>query len=176
MPDPGSVVAIYDSHEQAASAVQQLRKGGLDVKKVSILGRDYHTEEQVVGYYNAGDRMRYWGKAGAFWGGLWGLLLGAGFFFVPGLGPVLVAGPVIASIVAALEGAVVTGGLSAIGAGLYSLGIPKDSVLKYEVGLGAGQFLLVVHGTEDEVAKTRDLLRTTTPTELNVHQNQTAQS
>ena len=44
------------------------------------IGRDYHTDENVIGYYNAGDRMKYWGKLGAFWGGFWGLLFGSAFF------------------------------------------------------------------------------------------------
>jgi hypothetical protein len=35
------------------------------------VGKEYHTEEQVVGHYNTGDRMKYWGKMGAFWGGIW---------------------------------------------------------------------------------------------------------
>jgi hypothetical protein len=90
--------------------------------------------------------MKYWGKQGAFWGGLWGMLFGA-FFIIPGLGPILVAGPLVAWIVGALEGAVVVGGLSALGAGLYSIGIPKDSVVKYEAALKADKFLLLAHGT-----------------------------
>src|SRR6202521_3277987 len=102
------------------------------MQKLSIVGKGYHTDEHAVGYYNAGDRMKYWGKAGAFWGGFWGLLFGSAFFAIPGLGPILVAGPVIAWIVGALEGAVVVGGLSALGAGLYSICIPKDNVVEYE--------------------------------------------
>lgn len=164
-----SVVAVYPTHEQAAAAVAQLQRSGFDVTKISIVGRDYHTEENVTGYYNAGDRMKYWGKAGAFWGGLWGLLLGAGFFLVPGIGPVLVAGPILAFILSGLEGAVVVGGLTAIGAGLYSIGIPKDSVLRYEVALKSDKFLLIVHGTEQETAKARDVLQATGPAELETH-------
>jgi hypothetical protein len=68
--------------------------------------------------------MKYWGKLGAFWGGVWGLLFGSAMFLIPGVGPLLVAGPLVGWIVGALEGAVVVGGLSAMGAGLYSLGIP----------------------------------------------------
>ncbi len=86
--------------------MQELQRAGFDMKKLSIVGKDYHTEEHVVGYYNAGDRMKYWGKWGAFWGGIWGLLVGAAFFAVPGIGPVLVAGPLVAWIVGALEGSV----------------------------------------------------------------------
>ena len=139
------------------------------MKKLSVVGKDFHTDQQVVGYYNAGDRMKYWGKMGAFWGGLWGLLFGAAFFWVPGVGPLLVAGPLAAWIVGALEGAVVVGGLSALGAGLYSIGIPKNSVLKYETAIKADKFLLVAHGTAAEAAKAKEILTTTRPSELNQH-------
>jgi hypothetical protein len=123
----------------------------------------------VVGYYNAGDRMKYWGKMGALWGGLWGLLFGAAFFWVPGIGPLLVAGPLATAIVAGLESAVVVGGLSALGAGLYSIGIPKNSVLKYETAIKVNKYLLMAHGTEAEVARAKDILETTKPAELDEH-------
>ncbi|MGD0291988.1 MAG: general stress protein, partial [Candidatus Binataceae bacterium] len=130
MTKTNSVVAIYDTHSQAEEAVRNLQKSGFDMKKLSIVRKDYHSEEHVTGYYNTGDRMKYWGKVGAVWGGIWGLLFGSAFFAIPGIGPVLVVGPLVAWIVGALEGAVVMGGLSAVGAGLYSIGIPKDSVMK----------------------------------------------
>jgi hypothetical protein len=167
--EQSSVVAVYPSREQAAAAVSQLQRSGFDVTKISIVGRDYHTEENVTGYYNAGDRMKYWGKAGAFWGGFWGLLLGAGFFAIPGIGPVLVAGPFLAFLLSGLEGAVVVGGLSAVGAGLYSLGIPKDSVLRYEVALKSDEYLLIVHSSEDDTAKARGALEGTGASQLETH-------
>ena len=169
MIETNSVVAIYDTHTQAEDAVKELQRSGFDMKKMSIVGKDYHTDEHVVGYYNTGDRMKYWGKLGAFWGGLWGMLFGAAFFAIPGIGPILVAGPLVAWIVGALEGAVVVGGLSALGAGLYSIGIPRDSVVKYEAALKSDKFLLLAHGTADEVAKAKDILQTTHPTEVSVH-------
>ena len=169
MTNENAIVAVYNDHVQAEQAVNELKKAGFDMTKLSIVGKDYHTEENVIGYYNAGDRMKHWGKMGAFWGGLWGLLFGAAFFFVPGIGPVLVAGPVAASIVAALEGAVVVGGLSAIGASLYSIGIPKDSILRYEVALKADKFLLIAHGAAEEVAKAKETLERTSPVKVEVH-------
>ena len=169
MSEISSVVAIYENHTQAEEAVKELQKSGFDMKKMSIVGKDYHTDEHVVGYYNAGDRMKYWGKMGAFWGGIWGMLFGAAFFVIPGLGPILVAGPLVAWIIGALEGAVVVGGLSALGAGLYSIGIPKDSVVQYETALKADKFLLLAHGTAGEVAKARDILQTTHPVEVELH-------
>ncbi|MEZ4334103.1 MAG: general stress protein [Myxococcota bacterium] len=164
-----AVVGVFDSHEEAERAVKALERSGLPIKQLSIVGKDYHTEEHVVGYYNAGNRMAYWGKLGAFWGGLWGVLFGAAFFWVPGIGPVLVGGPLVAAIVGALEGAAMVGGLTAIGAGLYSIGIPKDSVLRYETALRADKFLLLVHGSGNEVEKAREIMDQNKAVETAIH-------
>jgi len=161
-------VAIFNTHVEAENAVKELQKSGFDMKKLSIVGKDYHTEEQVVGYYHTGDRMKHWGKLGAFWGGLWGILFGAGFFLVPGIGPLVVAGPLVSAIVGALEGAVAVGGLTALGAGLYSIGVPKDSIITYESSIKADKFLLVIHGSGDELAKAKDILKSTGH-EVSVH-------
>ena len=169
MKDTNAVIAVYDSHSAAEDAVKELQKSGFDMKKLSVVGKDYHTDEQVVGYYNAGDRMKYWGKQGAFWGGFWGLLFGAAFFWVPAIGPVLVGGPLVASIIAGLEDALLVGGLSAIGAGLYSIGIPKDSIVTYEADIKAGQYLVVAHGTAAEAADARNILSTLKPSDLTDH-------
>ncbi len=169
MSTQNSVVAVYGTHAEADQAVKELQRGGVDMHKLSIMAKGYHTDEQVVGYYNTGDRMKYWGKIGAFWGGFWGLLFGSAFFLIPGIGPILVAGPVVGWIVAGLEGAVAVGGLSALGAGLYSIGISKNSILKYETALRADQFVLVVHGTAAEVARAKDIIQTTHPAQVDMH-------
>jgi hypothetical protein len=152
-------VALFNTHVEAENAVKELQKSGFDMKKLSIVGKDYHTEEHVVGYYQTGDRMKYWGKLGAFWGGLWGILFGAAFFWIPGIGPLIVAGPLVSAIIGGLEGAVAVGGLTALGAGLYSIGIPKDSIINYETSIKSDKFLLVVHGSGDELAKAKDILK-----------------
>jgi hypothetical protein len=169
MEDTNATVAVFETHAEADEAVKELQKAGFDMKKLSVVGKDYHTEEQVVGYYNAGDRMKHWGKLGAFWGGLWGLLFGAAFFWIPGIGPILVGGPLVASIIAALESAVVVGGISAIGAGLVSLGIPKNSIVEYESALKVGKYVVVAHGTAEDVARAKNILSTLKPTDLKDH-------
>jgi hypothetical protein len=73
-------------------------------------------------------------------------------------------------IIAALEGAIVIGGVSALGAGLFSLGIPKDSVVKYEASIKAGKFLLIAHGTVDEVQHARNILQNSGAEQINIHQ------
>ena len=158
MNNKNSVVAIYATHTAAEAAVKELQQSGFDMTKLSIAGRDFHTEEHVVGYYNTGERMASWGKTGAFWGWIWGCLFGSAFFMIPGIGPLIIAGPIVGWLVAALETAVVVGGLSAIGAGLYGLGIPKDSILKYETALKTDKYVLIVHGSVAETTSARDIL------------------
>jgi len=170
MSNNNSIVATYPTHTAAEAAVKELQQSGFDMKKLSIVGRDYHTDEHVVGYYNVGDRMKYWGKIGAFWGWIWGCFFGSAFFFIPGIGPLLVAGPLVVWIVGALESTVVVGGLSALGAGLFSMGIPKDSILKYETALKTDKFVLVAHGTLDEVTHAKEILSRTGPETLEHHQ------
>lgn len=169
MSNTSAAIAIFNTHIEAEEAIRELQKAGADVKKLSIVGKDYHSEEHIMGFYNAGDRMKYWGTLGAFWGALWGFLVGAAFFWVPGIGPLVVGGPLVGWIVGALEGATLAGGLTVLGAGLYSIGIPKDSILQYETLLKAEKFMLILHGTAEETAKAHDILSQSKALECSVH-------
>lgn len=155
-----TAVAVYATHDEAESVVRELQAAGFDMTKLSIMGKDFHTEEHVVGYYNTGDRMKSWGSSGAFWGGLWGLMFG-GAFLIPGIGPILMAGPLVAAIVSTLEGAAIVGGLSALGAALVSVGIPKNTALAYESVISGGKFVLIVHGNPAEISRAKALLELT---------------
>ena len=107
----------------------------VDLKTHSIAGEEQHTDEHIVGYYNTGDRMKRWGKVGAV--RRWWL-----------------------DRVAGLEGAAVVGGLGAIGGGLASIGIPRDSIVEYELALKTDKFVHIVHGTQDAVAKAKGIIET----------------
>jgi len=165
-----SIVAIYSTHIAAEAAIKELQQSGFDMKKLSIVGRDSHTDEHVVGYYNAGDRMKAWGKRGAFWGWIWGCLFGSAFFIIPGVGPLVVAGPIVGWLLSVLESTVIVGGLSALGAGLFGLGIPKDSVLQYETSLKTDSFVVVIHSSAAEVMHAKQVLASTRPEILHHHQ------
>lgn len=169
-------VAICDSHEKAEKVVKELQESGFDMKKLSIVGKDYHEEDKVIGFYNTGDRMKNWGSAGAFWGGIWGFVFGAGFFLIPGLGPVMLAGPIVSSLVGGLEGAVVVGGLSALGGALFGIGIPKDSVLQYETALKADKFLVIAHGTTEELEKAKNIMSSTLGTKVEMESKESAEA
>jgi hypothetical protein len=165
-----TVIAVFADHKDAETAVKKLAAAGLDMKHLSVVGKGYHTDEKVVGFYNMGDRIKFWGARGAFWGGLWGLFFGGMFLAIPVVGHVVVLGYLAATLVSAVESAVMVGGLSALGAALYSIGIPKDSVIEYEAALKADGFLVMAHGTTDEIAHARSILAALDPSRLDVHQ------
>ncbi|NJD28134.1 MAG: DUF1269 domain-containing protein [Chloroflexi bacterium] len=167
--EQNTVAAVFKSHEGAEAAVKQLDAAGVDMRKLSIIGRGYEREQKVLGYYTTGERMKDWAKRGALWGGVWGWLIGLAMFVIPGLGAVAIAGPIVPALLSALRGAVVVGGASALGAGLVGLGIPKDSVIQYEEAIKADQFVLVVNGTADEVSRAREILSRTQPLSLEEH-------
>ncbi len=164
-----SAVGIFRNHDDAERAVKELEKSGYDMKKLSVVGKDYQTEENVIGYYNTGERMATWGKFGLFWGLIWGLLFGSAFFILPGVGPVMVGGPLVSWMIGALETAVVTGGLTALGGALTGIGVPKDSVLRYETALKADKFILIAHGTAQEVERAKGILIQSKAEEAVVH-------
>lgn len=152
------VVAIFKDHEEAEVAIKELQTSGFDMKQLSIVGKDYSTEEHVVGYYNLGDRAANWGKTGAFWGWIWGLLFGSALIFIPGVGPVMFGGPIVRWLIGALETAVAAGGVSAFGGALLAYGLPEDSVLKYETALKANEFIVIAHGTKAQIQRLKIIL------------------
>ncbi len=111
-----------------------------------------------MGFYNIGERVTFWGSRGAFWGGLWGLFIGGVFVTTPVLGPLIILGSLAGTVVMGLESAAVVGGLSALAAALLSLGTPKDSVVKYEEAIKADKFLVMAHGTAEEMTRARTIL------------------
>jgi hypothetical protein len=166
-----AVIAVFSDHNSAEAAVKKLTAGGFEMKNLSVVGKGYHSEEKVVGFYSAGDRIRFWGGRGAFWGGLWGLFFGGLFMAIPVVGHIIVLGYLAAVAVSAVESAVVVGGLSALGAALYSIGVPKDSVIRYEAAVKADGFLVMAHGTAAEMARAKAILGTANPSRLDLHQS-----
>ena len=139
------------------------------MKKLSIVGKDYHTEEHVVGYYTTGDRMLYWGKLGAFWGGFWGLLLAPRSSGCRALVNCWWRDRSSSGSSARSKRPSSWVGSTALGAALYSIGIPKNSVMKYETEVKNGKLLLVVHGSPRKFEHAKDLLNQTQATETTVH-------
>ena len=166
-----AVIAVFTDHQGAEAAVKKLADAGIDMKHLSVVGKGYQTDEKVVGFYNTGDRVKFWGKRGAFWGGLWGWLFGGVFMFIPVVGHVVVLGYLATMVVSAIEGAAVVGGLSALGAALYGSGIPKDSVVAYETAIKADSFLVTAHGPAEEMARAKAILGTLGASRVDLHES-----
>ncbi len=174
MAETNTVVAVFPDHQAAESAVKKLADASFDIKRLSLIGKGYHTDEKVEGFYNAVDRVKFWGNRGAFWGALWGWLMGALFITIPGAGGVVVLGYLAGIVLSTIEGGVVVWGLSALGAALYSIGIPKNSVISYETALKADQFLVMVHGSAEEAARAKAILETFKPSSVDMHESAAA--
>jgi len=153
-----TVIAVLGDHAAAETAVKELAASRFGMKKLGVFSKGYHTDEKVVGFYNVGDRIKFWGVRGAFSGGPWGLFFGGLLLTVPGVGHIAVLGYLAAIAISGLENAIVVGGLSALGAALYGIGVPKDSVLQYETALKADSFLVMAHGSAEEMARARTIL------------------
>ena len=164
-----SIVAVFAHHSDAETAVRKLAHDGFDMQHFSIVGRGYHSEEKVIGFYNADDRIKFWGKNGAIWGGLWSLFFGGLMLTMPVVGPIMVLGHLAGMVFAGIEGAVVIGGLTALGAALYGIGIPKDSVIQYEEALKTDGFLVVAQGPAEEMDRAKAVLAASGPTRLDEH-------
>ena len=169
MENSDTIIAVFHEHSAAEMAIKKLTADGFDMKNLSVVGKGYHTDEKVVGFYSTGDRVKFWGSRGAFWGGFWGLFLGGIFMTVPVIGHVVVLGYLATVLISGIENAVVVGGLSALGAALYSIGVPKDSVIQYETALKTDNFLVMARGPAAEIARAKTILGTVNPTGLNVH-------
>jgi uncharacterized membrane protein len=155
-------VAVFDRHEEAEAALRNLQRGGVDVRNTSIIARDPQIEQHPIGFYTAGARAGEWGKWGAFWGSLVGILFAPAFLWIPGVGFVLTGGLVGSFIMGTLEGAAagaaVGGASSALVGGLTRMGISKEDAIQYEQSIRADKFVVIVSGTKAQAAAARSIL------------------
>jgi len=155
-----AIVASFDAHGDAEDGVERLAMFGFNMQALSIVATGTRTEEQIVGFYSAGDRVRFWGKLGLLWGGFWGLVIGGVLFAEPTAESFEIYGFLVWALVAAVEGALIIGGLSALGAALFSFGRPVGSVLKYGSAAKAGTFLIVLRARAEDAVLAKRILRT----------------
>jgi hypothetical protein len=169
MSTESSVVAVYPNIDQAEEAVRVLGVGGFPIQHVTILAQNLGTEKKVHGFVTSCDVAKASARTGAWVGGIFGLLVGAAFLWVPGIGPVIAAGSLSTALLGGVEGAVAGAAVTGVLGWLVSLGISKNHILKYEESIKAGKNLVIAHGTPDDVAKAKKILEGTKPLELDVH-------
>lgn len=167
MADKHICVAIYANHDQADEAFSRLQAEGSDMSVLSFVGRDYWKD--MIGSRNAGERFMYRGALGPFWERLWADLRSWAVFWFFHDGPVLVAGPLVRSIIATQEEG--NGGVhrSSFAAGVSGIGIPEESVTEYEKALLNNQVLVFVQGTLEEINRAQGILNETKAINHTIH-------
>jgi hypothetical protein len=168
-PPVSSIVAVYRDHASAERAVRQLHEAGFALGDLSIVGRDFQVTDEPVGFVSGGDYARAGAQTGAWFGGLFGLFIGAGFLILPGLGPVVVAGPIAAAVLAGFEGALAGTAVGGLAGALIGWGVPKDRAMHFETQVKGGRFLVIVHSQPEVIARARSLLAPQGPDHIEVH-------
>ena len=150
------VGAVFPNPDNAHAVVEDMISHDFPMDQVSILHRAGGEGDDFLGitYGNEKERFRVWGARGALWGSLGGLLAGAaGLLLLPGIGPMLIAGPLLDAIAGAAVGA----GLMTAGAAvthltiaLRRIGIPEDKLEILHQAIMDGKTVLLLHcGYED---------------------------
>ena len=161
-----SVIGVYNSMSDAEEAVRLLDKGSFPIKQVSIVAQDMQSEKEVHGYVSAGDVAKAGANTGGWVGGIFGLLAGAAFIWVPGF---LVAGSFAAILLGSMEGVVAGAAGGGLLGALVGWGVSKQHILKYEEHLKSGKYLLMVHGNADEVTRAHVILQGSGAADLTQH-------
>ena len=160
-----TVVGVFSSHDQAEQAVAEMRKSGFDTNEISIVAKgQQETNENMdaqgdtsLGMGGVSDGV----TAGGALGGLAGLAMGAGALTIPGLGPIIAAGPI-----AGLLSGAATGGVAG---GLLDMGIPQERGQHYESEVKSGNILAAVKTQEQKVQKAADILRSYGAKDVETH-------
>ncbi len=153
-----TVIAVYPNHASAEDAVKKLQKDGIPLQNLSIVGKDFQTVEQPLGFITTGTVAKTGAAVGAWTGGIFGLLVGAAFLIVPGLGPVIIAGPLAAALLGGIEGALGGAAFGGLTGALVGLGISKDKAIRYESEVKAGKFLVTFQGDGPEAQHAKSLI------------------
>ena len=166
MASESNIVAVYKSHSGLQTALEALQRSGFSMMKVSVVGKDGHPGDKAAPYSESDVRRNYWGEMSTFWTGLWRLLDGAAFLLVPGVGPILVAGPFAALLGGGIKEKSLETRPRVLARALMSMGISKNSILRYEAAMETGSLLLVAQGQFGETAKAMEILTATNPSDL----------
>jgi hypothetical protein len=170
MLDRSSIVGIYATLAEAEEAVKALKDHGFPVQNVSIVARPGEDEvSSFPGFVTSGDVARASATVGAWVGGLCGILAGSALIWVPGFGPLVVAGSVSAMMLGGVEGAIAGAAVSGALGWLVGLGISKEKIPRYEEAVRAGKFLLIAHASSEQITLAHKILTGSRAEHIDTH-------
>lgn len=153
-----TTVAVYTSRVAAEEAIRTLATDGFPLAQLSIIGKDFQSSERPLGFVDAASVASEGAAIGGATGGLVGLMLASALLVVPGIGPVIVGGQLIAALIGGVEGALAGAALGGLAGVLIGYGISREHVLRFETEIRAGRFLVVFRGGGDEAERASALL------------------
>jgi hypothetical protein len=160
-----SIIALYDNVDNAHRAVRDLVDYGFDREGISLMTQDRRQAEREMGTVEEDTVSEGAGAGagvGALVGGLGGLLVGLGALAIPGIGPLLVAGPLVTT----LAGAGVGAGLGALVGALAGMGVPEEEARYYAEGVRRGGTLVTVRSPDDRAPEAVDIMERYNPVDV----------
>jgi uncharacterized membrane protein len=136
-----NVVGVYDTEQEAIIAIEDLVKQGYDKQDICVIGKDLKNVNYIADETGtvAEESAATGALAGGTLGGLTGLLVGVGALAIPGVGPIIAAGPIASSLIGAVAGA----GLGGLTGALIGIGIPDDQAELYGNSVKEGKILVL---------------------------------
>lgn len=136
------VVGSYHSEKEAIEAIEDLKRQGHRTEDISVLSKSKEETQNITEETgtHAGEGAATGALAGGALGGLGGVLAGIGALAIPGIGPIVAAGPIVAGLTGAAAGA----GVGGLAGALIGLGIPEDEAADYENRFNEGEILVLV--------------------------------
>jgi hypothetical protein len=148
-------VGVFDNEAKASRVIEKLIEDDFPMDRLSLLRKSGGMGDDMLGlaYTDTAERVKVWGEHGAVWGALWGLLAGAtGLFVLPGIGPLLAAGPVVEALGGAIAGAALTGGVMAgaaaltqLSSALHRIGMPAADIETVHNAIEQGCYVIILH-------------------------------
>jgi len=160
-----SCVAVYlpslassDEINSISDSIDILLSLDYSANKLSVIGKGSSQGDDAIGLYKAFEKTHFKGKQDEFWQSIWRLLAGEAFFLIPDFGSLTVAGGLSSILSTETLDKTCSQEFTALGKALHCLGIPENSILRYESTLKSGQVLLIIHGSNQQVAEAGDIL------------------
>ncbi|PHJ61660.1 histidine kinase [Nostoc linckia z18] len=158
-------VGVFSTRRDVEHALHELKNVGFDMNRVSVITRDGERDD-IAGAEvrdRVGDKSDEGAAVGAVsggaLGGLTGLLVGLGTLAIPGIGPIMLAGATATALATTLAGAGIGAVAGSLLGALIGLGIPEERARVYDERVKRGQYLVIVDGTDAEIARAEAILR-----------------
>ena len=149
-----SVVGYYNNENEAIEAIEDLKRQGYRPEDISVLSKDKDETETVTEETgtHAGEGAATGAVTGGALGGLGGVLAGIGALAIPGIGPIVAAGPVVAGLTGAAAGA----GVGGLAGALIGMGVPEEEAKEYETRFNEGKILVLIDEENRPLSEVKD--------------------